>query len=930
MGTFNNIKLSAKLPIIVSLAAAITGGVVGWQSINTLTTNANIAAENQFALSAHSRAVIIETYLNSVMQDVHALADNPAIFDAFVDFKNAWAELGGNQKETLHKLYITDNPNPAGQKNNLMGADDGSTWSAMHKKHHPYLNEFLTEHNLYDIFIIDTDGNVIYTVFKELDFATNVKTGEWKDSGLGTIFNKAMAIPDGSEEVAFEDFKPYAPSNNVPAGFIGRPVWDDAGTRLGVLIYQMPIGKMNELMKNADGLGETGEVALYGDDFLMRNDSRFEKESTILVRKNESDAVKAALEGKTGTIAHDINHKGIPVLTAYEQLEFLKAKFAMVAQIDRSEIDAPVIAERNEILLQILGIIAGISVVGFFIARSLAMRVRKLGDSISAISRGENVDVPYTGDKDEIGEIARSVTTINDIGQASVRVKAALDSSGSCVMMAGDDGNIMYLNHAIARLMKDAEADIRKDLPQFKADGLIGTHLDKLGKITGNHALTLTLGGRIFDLTSTAVTNGKGENLGTAVEWKEVTAERAIEKEVAGIVDAAAAGDFTKRLNTSNKTGFMKNLSEGINRINEVSYTGLSDIVERLNLLADGDLSQKINKNYDGMFADAKDAYNSTIDKLVSIVNNIKESASAVNAAAGEISSGSADLSQRTQEQASSLEETAASMEELTGTVRANSENAKNANKMAAEARDVASNGGKVVGDAVQAVGSIEKSSQKISEIIGVIDEIAFQTNLLALNAAVEAARAGEAGKGFAVVASEVRSLAGRSASASKEIKTLISESSQQVKAGAELVNQAGETLKDIVDSVKNVADLIAEIARASAEQATGINEVSTAVTQMDEVTQQNAALVEETEAAAGAMVEQAQQLEKLMRFFRVDEDADSDGDDAFEAPVRREAPRPAPKTKSASKAKTTPKKEARIVESSGGGGGADNDWEEF
>ncbi len=297
---------------------------------------------------------------------------------------------------------------------------------------------------------------------------------------------------------------------------------------------------------------------------------------------------------------------------------------------------------------------------------------------------------------------------------------------------------------------------------------------------------------------------------------------------------------------------------------------GMNEAVKVLTGVSQGDLTQKMELDYTGTFGQIKTAVNSTVDKLYDMVNRIIDAAQSVNSAASEIASGSTDLSQRTEEQASSLEETAASMEQITGTVRQNSENARTANGLSAQANQVATDGGKVVEEAVTAMASIEKSSQKISDIIGVIDEIAFQTNLLALNAAVEAARAGDAGKGFAVVAAEVRSLAGRSASASKEIKALINESASQVQTGAELVNKAGATLKDIVGSVQKVAGIVSEIASASQEQATGIDEINTAVTQMDETTQQNAALVEENTAAAQSMVEQAQSLEQLMGFFTI------------------------------------------------------------
>lgn len=288
--------------------------------------------------------------------------------------------------------------------------------------------------------------------------------------------------------------------------------------------------------------------------------------------------------------------------------------------------------------------------------------------------------------------------------------------------------------------------------------------------------------------------------------------------------------------------------------------------------LSEGDYSRDVEgaDRNDEIGAMAK-SLNANVQKIRETVTQIKDAAMSVNAAASEIASGSSDLSMRTEQQASNLEETAASMEEITGTVKQNSANASTANELSTNASNIANEGGKVVEEAVAAMGSIERSSQKISDIITVIDEIAFQTNLLALNAAVEAARAGDAGKGFAVVASEVRALAGRSASASKEIKALINESAGQVKTGASLVNQAGETLKGIVGSVRQVAGIVSDIASASVQQSTGIDEINAAVTQMDEVTQQNAALVEENTAAAQSMLEQARSLEQLIGFFKVD-----------------------------------------------------------
>jgi len=305
----------------------------------------------------------------------------------------------------------------------------------------------------------------------------------------------------------------------------------------------------------------------------------------------------------------------------------------------------------------------------------------------------------------------------------------------------------------------------------------------------------------------------------------DVTEQVRTTEEVRALAQAAAAGDLTRRIATQGKSGNLLSLSQAINSMAE----GMTDIVAQ-----------------------------------------IRSAVEAVRSGTDEISKGNTDLSQRSEEQASSLEETASSMEEMTSTVKQNADNAAQANQLAAAARAQAEKGGAVVSEAVAAMASINEASNKIADIIGVIDEIAFQTNLLALNAAVEAARAGEQGRGFAVVAAEVRTLASRSAAAAKEIKTLIQDSVARVEHGSKLVGQSGQSLSDIVTAVKKATDIVAEIAAACQEQAGGIDQVNKAVTSLDQVTQQNAALVEQAASAAEALSEEAQRLDSMMANYQI------------------------------------------------------------
>ncbi len=467
------------------------------------------------------------------------------------------------------------------------------------------------------------------------------------------------------------------------------------------------------------------------------------------------------------------------------------------------------------------------------------------------------------------------------LAEENLRVRIALDNVSTGVMIADNERNIIYVNKAVVKTLSGAEADIRKQLPNFSANSLVGTNIDgfhkdpshqarMLSTFTSSYTANLVVGGRNLRVTANPVINDKGDRLGAVAEWIDRTAEVGVEQEISQVVEAAVMGDFKTRLDSSNKEGFFKTLAEGMNKLLETSDIGLNEVVRVLNALSRGDLTESITNEYFGTFGQLKDDSNATVENLRNLIEQIKTAAESINTAAKEIAAGNMDLSQRTEEQASSLEETASSMEELASTVKQNAENAKQANQMASAASGVAVKGGEVVGEVVNTMSAINESSRKIVDIISVIDGIAFQTNILALNAAVEAARAGEQGRGFAVVAGEVRNLAQRSAAAAKEIKQLISDSVEKVEDGSKLVEQAGSTMDEVVTSVKRVTDIMAEITAASVEQSSGIDQVNQAVTQMDEVTQQNAALVEEAAAAAESLEEQAQTLIESVSVFKL------------------------------------------------------------
>nr|WP_308447083.1 methyl-accepting chemotaxis protein [Chitinimonas prasina] len=527
----------------------------------------------------------------------------------------------------------------------------------------------------------------------------------------------------------------------------------------------------------------------------------------------------------------------------------------------------------------------------------------------------------------------------------TARVVSALDNTSVNLMIADANRQIIYMNSSVRRMLKKAEPELRKALPSFDVDKLIGKSMDEfhknpshqshlLASLTTTYQAKISVAGFHFRLIANPIFDSKAERLGSVVEWQDITDEVNTEAEVAALIEAASLGNFSSRLELSGKVGFFKILTEGINSLLDTTERGLNDVGAMFTALAAGNLTHRMAGDYSGMFARLQDDANLTVERLTEIVNQIKESSDTILTAAREIAAGNQNLSQRTESQAASLEETASAMEELTSTVKQNAENSRQANQLARGASDIAEKAGGVVGEVVDTMKGINSSANKIVDIIAVIDDIAFQTNILALNAAVEAARAGEQGRGFAVVASEVRNLAQRSAAAAKEIKQLINDSVDKVESGSLLVNQAGQTMEEVVNSVKHVTDIMSEISAASTEQSAGIQEVNQTVTQMDDMTQQNAALVEEAAAAAKSLEEQSHRLTEAVSAFRLTNESSSRSPRTYvhtatpvELPSRETSREESPSSNKASKKKTTDSSSTsrRLPKTI-----AEDDWEHF
>ena len=629
------------------------------------------------------------------------------------------------------------------------------------------------------------------------------------------------------------------------------------------------------------------EEKILADKFLAAR-GKFVKEGLLATLEMlHTDKVDAARQHYIEVVG-PLNAEVRKYVDQLNQLQMDEAKKEYQSALARFE------TSRNlAIALIVVGLLLAL-IAAIVLIRAIVRPLNQAVEVFGRISQGIYGNFVDTTANDEIGKVMQSleimqtklgfdVAETKRVSDENLRIRIALDNVSTGVMIANTERVIIYANKSVQAILKGAEADIRKQLPDFNAEKMMGINIDTFHKnpahqanllktFTSTYVANLEIGGRYLRVTASPVINAEGHRLGAVAEWLDRTGEVVVEQEVANIVQGALRGDFEQRLKLEGKEGFFKQLAEGLNQLAQVTSTGLQDVARVLKTVAQGDLTQTIEADYEGIFGQLKDDTNTTVERLREVIGRIKEATEAINTASQEIAAGNVDLSSRTEEQASSLEETSSSMEELNATVKNNAENARQANELAKSSNEIATRGGAMVKGVVSTMSEIQGSSKKIADIIGVIDSIAFQTNILALNAAVEAARAGEQGRGFAVVATEVRNLAQRSATAVKEIKILIAESVDKVESGAKLVEQAGTTMDEVVASFQGVANLVTEISNASREQSGGIEQVTQAVSQMDEVTQQNAALVEEAAAAAESLEEQARGLMQAVGMFKLAE----------------------------------------------------------
>ena len=781
------LKLAFKLPAMVVAIALVTGAslaLAAYFTSNAIVTN---QAEQRLTAAAANARATLEAYLNEVAEDLTLFAGRAEIAADIDLFSGAMRSLAGqgDPTELLQDAYITQNPNPAGEKLLLDTSDKLPVYDLHHRALHADFRDLLQKRGYYDIFLFDTDFNNVYTVFKEADFATNFAEGggPWADTDLGKVVRSAMAGEEG--QVFLTDFAPYGPSAGAPASFIATPVFDQ-GFLIGVLAFQMPTGLIGDVLVRTQGLGESGETYLVGQDGLVRNDSARTEGNDVLALSLQGDAVTAALAGSTavGTMFH---HDGASYVAASEPLSFGGADWAVVALESQADIAAPSLGLRNSLLIIGLVLLALAAVASILIARTITRPISRLTSAMAGIA-GDKLDlaVPGLERADELGAMAEAV-------------------------------EVFRSNGLKMRDLRAAELDMSDE------------RAAQVGIIQG------------------------------------------LQQEIGAVVGAAIDGDFSRRVGTNLGDPELRQLALDVNDLVATVDRGLTETGSVLAALARADLTQRMNGDYKGAFGRLKQDTNGVAEQLGDIITQLRGTSGSLKTATSEILTGANDLSERTTRQAATIEETSAAIEQLSRTVVDNAGQAEQASREARAVSVEAEASGEVMGEATGAMERITQSSAKISNIIGLIDDIAFQTNLLALNASVEAARAGDAGKGFAVVAVEVRRLAQSAASASADVKALIEQSADEVKGGTRLVASAAERLQAVQGAIRTNASLLDGIARASRQQAASIDEVNVAVRQLDEMTQHNAALVEETNAAIEQTEAQANELDRVIGVFTLD-----------------------------------------------------------
>ncbi|PCJ39356.1 MAG: hypothetical protein COA99_10445 [Moraxellaceae bacterium] len=870
--------------LVVGLLPAI---LISWQAWSSSANGFINEAGEKLSAVRDIKAVQVESLFKTMEGQIRVLSNNSLTIDAMKSFSSAFslytenslrekdADIdgslenyyigqfgreyestnGGNKAKDLLKnlsslninakalqySYISANSHPLGQKDELMFQRDKSEWSELHQKYHPSFKDYLYEFGYYDIFLVDAkNGNIVYSVFKELDFATSLKTGPFADSGIGSAFRKSVSA-NSKGFIGITDMDRYFPSYDAPAAFISSPIYDGE-TLIGVLIFQIPVGKINAIMTNEKkwketGFGETGETYLVGKDGKMRSMSRFfaedpkayfetmaenlskgdleyikNKETTVISQSVDTKGVNAVIESGAGFQTFP-DYRDVSVLSAYKPLNIPGLDWYLMSEMDEDEALASITQLRNEMLVILLISIIVITIFSLLFSRRLTNPIEHLTKVMKAVE--ENGDF----------SLRTEVVSSDEVGQSSQAFNSLVQSIQATV----NDVNMVMVEMAEGNFSRRVTVELKGDLHSLK---------EATNNSLGSVELTM--------------------------------------KTLSEVIAALGQGDFGQRMEGS-FNGEFQHMQSSVNDAMDELERAFGEINRVMTQVAANDLSNRITAELKGDLDTLKQAVNQTIQALSSTLSQIAVNANQVASASGETSNAIGQISDGAQNQLHALSQVATAVSQSGQGINDAAKDTANASTSAQNSVELVTNGKEKVGQMVDVVNVIAQNSTKINKITDVIGAIANQTNMLSLNAAIEAARAGEHGAGFAVVAEEVRKLAEHSASSAQEITELVGQAVKEADSAVQTAQEVREDMDAILDSSGEISDMLRRIATGMEQQSATTQEIGGNVDSMKRVAENNASASEEITATVIEVSRLADGVRSQVDNFKLAENSDSD-----------------------------------------------------
>lgn len=568
LSAFQNLKIAIKLPLIMVCLAMLNAFIAGFFATKSMEEESIKAAEANLSSTRSAHAQALRDYLESINQDLTILSESAHVLQALRDYSNGWESLPeGDKAAYLQDQYITKNPNKTGEKHLLDAAADGTLYSAVHAKYHPWFREVLTQREYYDIFLFDKDGNLVYTVFKELDYATNAETGQWKDSDLMAVFRDVKSNP-AKDNVVFKDFQPYKPSNDVPASFIGRALLDREGNFMGALVFQMPVGRITQVMTSKADTGKTLEMHIVGSDHLLRNDPNPKDDvDPILKEKIPSKSVDLALEGKKG-VQWDMDD-GLEVLSAYEPVEFHGVKWAIISDLNKSEILEATVQVEREQMMKSLAAVFVIALITIWYSRQITNPINTMVNTMGVLAQGDySAQVPSLERKDEIGAMAKAVQVFKENG---IKVQQMQAEQERLKQQAEEEKRIGM--NTLANDFDSRTAGVIKALAQAATE--MQAAAEQLTQVSSNTS-------HASGIVAAAATEADSNVQTVASAAEELSASSSeIAKQVSSVAQRASQASREADL-TSNEVKELNTLADSIGEV----VGSIKEIAEQTNLLA--------------------------------------------------------------------------------------------------------------------------------------------------------------------------------------------------------------------------------------------------------------------------------------------------------------------------------------------------------